>query len=101
MLADFFGAELHATSAHARVSTFSGTIRFQRGSSLPPLRCRRSKYRGWMGARAQGFEVPVLHEQLVFVLLEEEAHAGDREGRSEAQRVVDDEVEIDELDPFE
>ena len=42
-LLDLFSAELHATSSHERVRTCSGTIRFQRGSSLPPLRCRRSK----------------------------------------------------------
>lgn len=35
--------------------------------------------------RAEGLEVPLFDEQLVLVLLEEEADAGDRERRAEAQ----------------
>jgi hypothetical protein len=37
-LSHLFGIELHATSFQVRAKMRSGTIRFQRGSSLPPLR---------------------------------------------------------------
>ncbi|MDZ4694931.1 MAG: hypothetical protein SGI86_07240 [Deltaproteobacteria bacterium] len=52
-------------------------------------------------ATAQGFKVPVFNQQFVLVLFEEEANACHGKGGPEAQRIFDDEVEIEKLNAFD
>jgi hypothetical protein len=51
--------------------------------------------------RREGIEVPVFDEQLVLVLLEVETDTSIRESGPEAERVLNDPIEIDELDALE